>query len=127
MPRIFAYVPHKDGVAGDEASELVAAARKIDAAQSPTAVVTGSGAELDKVCDSLCASFGEVWKIGNEALAYPNAEVVRKALVKVVPKGSVILVPHNHFGVDLSPVFRSRWMAPTRRTCSTSMALTAPR
>jgi electron transfer flavoprotein alpha subunit len=69
----------------------------------PTAVVTGWGGELDAVCDALRASWTEVWKVANPDLAYPNAEVVRKALVQVVPQGSVVLVPHAHFGVDLSP------------------------
>ena len=52
--RIFAYIVHKAGVADDSAAELLAAAKKIDPAASPTAVVAGSGAELDAVCDSLC-------------------------------------------------------------------------
>ena len=103
MPRIFAYIVHKAGVADDSAAELLAAAAKIDATQAPTAVVTGWGAELDAVCESLRASYAEIWKIANEALAYPNAELVRKALVSVLPAGSVVLVPHAHFGVDLSP------------------------
>ena len=47
--------------------------------------------------------FGEVWKVANEALAYPNAELVRQALVRVLPPGSIVLVPHDHFGIDLSP------------------------
>jgi len=103
MPRIFAYIVHKGGVPDDSAAELPAAAKKIDAAQSPTAVVTGWGADLDAACETLRASYGEVWKIANEGLAYPNAELVRKALVKVLPQGSVLLLPHAHFGVDLSP------------------------
>ena len=103
MARIFTYIVHKGGVADDSAAELAAAARKIDAAQSPTAVVTGWGADCDAVCESLRASFGEVWKIANESLAYPNAELVRKALVSVLPSGSIVLVPHAHFGTDLSP------------------------
>jgi electron transfer flavoprotein alpha subunit len=101
--RIFAYIAQKGGVADDSAAELFAAAKKIDPAASPTAVVTGTGAELDAVCESLRASYGEVWKIAGERLAYPNAELVRKALVKVIPTGSVVLVAHNHFGIDLSP------------------------
>ena len=51
-----------------------------------------------KVC---APSYAEVWKISNEALAYPNAELVRKALVTVLPPGSIVLLPHYHFGVDL--------------------------
>jgi electron transfer flavoprotein alpha subunit len=103
MPRIFAYIVHKGGVADDSAAELAAAARKIDAAQSPAAVVTGWGADCDAVCETLRASFGEVWKIANESLAYPNAELVRQALVKVLPSGAIVLVPHSHFGTDLAP------------------------
>src|SRR5271169_4181889 len=101
--RIFAYIAHKGGVVDDSAAELLAAAKKIDPAASPTAVVAGSGAELDAACDSLRASYAEVWKIASESLGYPNAELVRKALVKVIPAGSVVLVAHNHFGIDLGP------------------------
>jgi len=101
--RIFAYIAHKGGVIDDSASELLAAAKKIDPAASPTAIVTGSGAELDAVCSTLCASYAEVWKVASDSLAYPNAELVRQALVKVLPVGSLVLLPHNHFGIDLGP------------------------
>ena len=80
MARIFAYIVHKAGIAGDSAFELAAAARKIDPAASPTAILTGWGADLDAACNSLGASYPEIWKIANEGLAYPNAELVRKAL-----------------------------------------------
>ena len=103
MPRIFAYIAHKSGIADDSAAELVAAAQKIDAGALPTAIVVGCGAELDAVCESVRSSYAEVWKIANEALAYPNAELIRKALLKILPAGSIALVPHNHFGIDLSP------------------------
>jgi len=103
MPRIFAYIVHQAGVADDTATELIAAAKKIDAAASPTAIVTGWGADLDAACATVRASYAEVWKIAHEALAYPNAELIRKALVKVLPPGSMVLVPHEHFGIDLAP------------------------
>jgi electron transfer flavoprotein alpha subunit len=103
MVRIFAYIVHKGGIADDSAAELAAAAGKIDAGASPTAIVTGWGAELDAVCETLRASYAEVWKVSNQALAYPNAELIRKALVNIVPSGSIVLVPHAHFGIDLSP------------------------
>ncbi len=103
MARIFAYIVHKAGVADDSALELAAAARQIDAAASPIAIVTGSGRDLDAVCASLRPSYSEVWKIDNEALPYPNAELVRKALVKVLPGNSIVLVAHEHFGIDLAP------------------------
>lgn len=103
MAQIFAYITHKGGVADDTALELVAAAKKIDAAASVTAVVTGSGADLDAVCNDMAASYGEVWKIDNEAIAYPNAEAVRKALVNILPADCILLLPHDTFGMDLGP------------------------
>ena len=103
MPRVFAYIAHTGGVPDDSAAELAAAAQKLDAGGSPVAVVTGWGGELESVCDALRVSYAEVWKIANEALAYPNAELVRSALVQVLPAGSIVLVPHEHFGMDLAP------------------------
>jgi electron transfer flavoprotein alpha subunit len=103
MARIFAYIEHRKGMADDSALELAAAARNIDAVASPTAIVTGWGADLDAVSDALRASYSQVWKIAKEELAYPNAELVRKALVGVVPPGSIVLVSHAHFGIDLAP------------------------
>ncbi|HUN62577.1 MAG TPA: electron transfer flavoprotein subunit alpha/FixB family protein [Candidatus Sulfotelmatobacter sp.] len=103
MTRIFAYIVHKAGVADDSAAELVAAAKMIDDAASPTAILTGYGTELDTVCGSLRDTYAEIWKVAKEDLAYPNAELVRKALLEVLPQGCILLVPHNHFGIDLSP------------------------
>jgi len=103
MARIFAYIIHKGGAPDDTAAELIAAARKIDPAASPTAIVLGHATELDAVCATLRSSYAEVWKVAQETLAYPNAELIRKALVKVVPAGSIVLVPHEHFGIDLAP------------------------
>ena len=103
MARIFAYIAHKGGVPADSALELAAAARKIDSAAAPTAILTGWGADLDAACNALGASYPQVWKIANEALAYPNAELIRKALQKVLPSNSIVLVAHEHFGIDLAP------------------------
>ncbi len=103
MARIFAYIVHKGGVADDSAAELLAAAGKIDQASAPVAVVTGWGADLDAVCDALRSSYSEIWKVADERLAYPNAELVRKALVALLPHDSIVLIPHAHFAVDLAP------------------------
>ncbi|HVO81818.1 MAG TPA: electron transfer flavoprotein subunit alpha/FixB family protein [Terriglobales bacterium] len=103
MARIFAYIVHKAGVADDSAAELIAAAKKIDAAASPTAIIVGHGADLDAVCSALRNSYTEVWKVAHETLAYPNAELIRRALVKVLPPGSILLAPHEHFSIDLCP------------------------
>jgi electron transfer flavoprotein alpha subunit len=103
MIRIFAYIIHKDGVVDDTAAELLAAAKRIGASSAPTAIVTGSGAELDAACKTLQDSYCEIWKVSNEAVAYPNAELVRKALVAIIPPGSIVLLPHSYFGIDLGP------------------------
>ncbi len=103
MAQFFAYIVHKNGAADDSALELINAAKKIDPSAAVTAIVTGSGADLDKVADEVAASYPEVWKISNDALAYPNAEVVRKALLNNLPSDAVILMPHDTFGMDLAP------------------------
>ncbi len=103
MGEVFAYIKHAQGVADDSALELIVAAKKIAPGASVTAVVTGSGAELDKVCNEMAAIYNAVWKIDNAALAYPNAEVVRKALVNILPADSIVLLAHDTFGMDLGP------------------------
>lgn len=103
MSRIFAYIVHKAGIADDSAPELAAAAKKIDPSASLTAIVTGSGTDLDSVSNALRNSCAEVWKISSESLAYPNAELVRQALVRILPVGSIFLMAHEHFGIDLAP------------------------
>lgn len=103
MAQIFAYINHKGGVADDSAFELVEAAKKIDAGASVTAVVTGSGADLAAVCDAVAAAYSTVWKFDNEALAYPNAEIVRKLMVNALPADAIVLLPNDTFGMDLGP------------------------
>jgi electron transfer flavoprotein alpha subunit len=103
MPRLFAYIVHKGGLADDTALELINAAKKIDADASLTAVVTGSGADLDTVCTEMAASYKEVWKIDDQAIAYPNAEAIRKGLVNILPEDSIVLIPNDTLGMDLGP------------------------
>ena len=98
--QIFAYIGYKDGVPDDSALELVAAAKKI--ADAPVnALVVGSG--VDAVCSEVASSYQEVWKIDSDALAYPNAEMIRKALLNILPQDCILLVPHDTFGMDLAP------------------------
>lgn len=103
MARIFTYILHRNGAVDESAFELAAAARKIDPTASLTAIVTGWGSDLDAACKTVVASYPEIWKIANEAFAYPNAELIRKALTKIVPGNSIVLVAHEHFGIDLAP------------------------
>ena len=101
--QIFTYMIHKAGVADDSTMELIAAAGKIDPDAKVTAIVTGSGADLDQVCNTLSDCCGEIWKIDHEELAYPNAELIRKLLVNILPDNSVFLAAHDTFGMDLAP------------------------
>ena len=101
--QVFAFILHKDGKADDSALELVAAAKKIFPDTPPIAIVTGAGAALDAVCQETAASYKEVWKFANQILAYPNAEIIQPLLLKVLPKGGVLLLPQNTFGMDLGP------------------------
>ncbi len=100
---VFAYIEHRNGVADDTAAELAAAAKRIDSAVRLTAVIGGFGEELDSACKTIPAGYAEIWKVANPSLAYPNAELVRQALVTVLPRNSIVLVPHDHFGIDFSP------------------------
>jgi electron transfer flavoprotein alpha subunit len=100
--QVFAFILHKDGKADDTAMELAAAAQKMTSG-APIAIVTGAGAGLDGVCQELVGSYAEVWKFASEALAYPNAEIIRTLLLKVLPKGCTLLLPHTTFGMDLGP------------------------
>ena len=103
MADIYAYITHKDGLADDAALELASAANKIDAGAAVTAIVTGSGDGLDKVAADMTAAYAQVITVNLDALAYPNAEVVRKLLVNILPAGAIVLVAHDTFGMDLAP------------------------
>jgi electron transfer flavoprotein alpha subunit len=103
MSRIVSYIEHKNGLADDSALEAAAAAKRVDPGATRIAIVAGWGAELDAVCESIRCSYDEVWKVVNEALAYPNAELIRMALLRVIPPQSIVVIPHDHFGMDLAP------------------------
>ena len=100
MAQVFAYLTHKNNLLDDTAIELINVAKAISNTPA-TAIVTGSG--IDAVAAAAAAIFPHVIKIDNAALAYPNAEVVRKALVNVIPKGTVVLFAHSTFSMDCAP------------------------
>lgn len=101
--QVFAYILHKADKADDTARELVVAAGKIYPDAPVTAIVTGSGSEIDAVCNEVAASYKEVWKFDSEALSYPNAEAIRNLLVNILPPNAVVLLAHDTFGMDLGP------------------------
>jgi len=100
MAQVFAYLTHTNGVLDDAAMELATAAKAVSSSPA-TAIVAGFG--IDAVAASAAAVFDNVIKVDNAALAYPNAEVVRKALLSIVPKGSVVLFAHTTFSMDCAP------------------------
>jgi electron transfer flavoprotein alpha subunit len=101
--QVYAYMAHSGGVADDTTLEMITAAKALDPDASVTAIVMGSGADLDAVCNEVAATYPEVWKIDSEALASPNAEINRVLLGRILPQGSVLLAPNNTFGMDLLP------------------------
>ncbi len=103
MNHIFVYALHKNGVIDDSVGELLTAAKKIDPNAQPTAIVTGTAAELDEACGILSRIFSTTWKISHNECATCNAEAVRAALLRIVPAGSIALIAHEHFGMDLAP------------------------
>lgn len=103
MARIFTYIAHSADVADDSAAELTAAAKKINPNAAPIAILTGCAADLDAACNSARSSYSEIWRVAHEALTYPNAELVRQVLGTILPPNSILLVPHDHFGIDLAP------------------------
>ena len=103
MARIFTYIAHRADVVDDSAAELITAAKKIDPNAAPVAILTGCGADFDAACNSVRSSYSEIWKVAHEVLTYPNAELVRQVLPAILPPNSILLIPHDHFGIDLSP------------------------
>jgi electron transfer flavoprotein alpha subunit len=101
--QIFAYIEHHNGVIDDTALELINAAKQIDADAKVTAIVCGSGDNLNAVLDTVAKTYPEVWKVDNPDVAYPNAEIIRSLLVNILPKDSLCLVPHDTLGMDLAP------------------------
>ncbi|MFO7893696.1 MAG: electron transfer flavoprotein subunit alpha/FixB family protein [Longimicrobiales bacterium] len=98
---IFVYVAHNEGTLDDSALELATTAERLFPGSRPTAIVAGS--DVDAVCQEAASSFGEVWKLDAEPLAYPNAELLRPILVDLLPAGSIMLLAHDTFGMDLGP------------------------
>ena len=101
--QVFAYITYKEGKADDTALELLKAAGRVFPDAPVTAIVTGSGADLDAVANAMAASYQEIWKFDHAALAYPNAEAIRKLLVNVLPSDAVVFIGHDTFGMDLAP------------------------
>lgn len=103
MAQMFVLISHKGGSLNDTAIELATAADKINANGEVTAIVAGSGTELNAVCKAAADLFQQVWKFDHADLAYPNAEVVRKLLSHVLPQDAIFMSIHDTFAMDLCP------------------------
>jgi electron transfer flavoprotein alpha subunit len=103
MSEIFAYIDHHEGQAADSALELLSAAKKVDSSAKVTAVVCGSGSELDQVCQEMGKHYPQVWKVDKADIAYPNAELLRGYLVNILPSDCIFLAAHGTLSMDLLP------------------------
>jgi len=101
--QVFALVLHQDGQLDDSALELLTVAERVLPGVKQTALVAGAGSGLAAACNAAAAAYPEVWKLAHDSLAHPNAEALRGLLVRVLPKGCAVLLPHNTFGMDLGP------------------------
>ena len=101
--QVFTYILHSGSQIDDTALELLSAAKKFAPEAPVTAIVAGNGDSLDSVCNDVTASYSEVWKIDDAAVSYPNAELIRGMLSRILPPEAVIFIPHEHFGMDLAP------------------------
>ena len=103
MAHLFTYIAHNNGVLADSAAELAVAATKMAGDAPVTAIVTGTGGALDTVCQAATDIYAKIWKVDHAALAHPNAEVVRKLLMNLLPPGCILLLAHDILGMDLGP------------------------
>ena len=103
IKQTFSYILHKDGTIDDSALELRAAAQKIAPEAAHTAIVMGTEADGDPVSQELAPYFQEIWKISHPDLSHQDAEAIRGILMQILPKGELVIVAHEHVGMDLSP------------------------
>jgi len=101
--QVFAFIPHANSRIDDAAPELAAAARQLAPGAPVTALVAGDGAGVEAVCAEAGRFFPEVWKFAAAELAYPNAELLRPLLSRVLPRGAIVLFSHNTLAMDLGP------------------------
>ena len=99
----FAYILHQDGIIDDSAMDLLEAARRMNPEAAITALAFGHGSNLEAACNQLAAIYPQVWMVDDAAVAYPNAEIIRDLLARIIPAGSILLAAHEHFGMDLCP------------------------
>jgi electron transfer flavoprotein alpha subunit len=101
--QVFALITHAAGKADDAAAELCSAVRSLFPDSEPVALVTGTGPELASAAREAATWFGQVWSFDQPALAYPNAELLRQLMAKVIPAGSAVVLAHSTLGMDLGP------------------------
>ena len=102
MSDIFVYINHKDGQLNDSAFELINAAKKIDDSAKIIALVFGNSTDAEKIAIEASKIYKEVFKIAGDTFAYPNAEIIRKALLNFMPHNSIFLISHDTFSMDLA-------------------------
>lgn len=102
MAAIFVFITHSGGVVDDSAYELLNAAKAIDDGAAPTAILLG-GSEVQAVAAEVAKYYPQVFTVINDALEYPNAEIQRNVLTALLPAGSVLLLTHNSFSMDMAP------------------------
>lgn len=103
MGSLFVYLEHRGGKLDDAALELASAASALFPSEAPVALLAGSGPDLALAAREAAGVFPEVWTFDQPALAYPNAELLRPLLAKVLPRPAKVILAHGTLGMDLAP------------------------
>ncbi|MCF8029684.1 MAG: electron transfer flavoprotein subunit alpha/FixB family protein [Desulfohalobiaceae bacterium] len=101
--QVFAYIKHSAGEVEDSAYELIKVAEQIDPQAEVTALLFGTGDELDKACQQAASIYPQVWKVDKQEHSYPNAELIRPQMMNLLPADAVVLASFDTFGMDLTP------------------------
>jgi electron transfer flavoprotein alpha subunit len=101
--QVFALITHAAGKADDAAAELSTAVRSLFPDREAVALIMGTGPELASAAREAAAWFSQVWSFDQANLAYPNAELLRPLMAKVIPAGSAVVLAHSTLGMDLGP------------------------
>jgi electron transfer flavoprotein alpha subunit len=101
--KIFNYITHTDGITSDSLEEILEASKSFNSDSELIAILAGFGTKFDEVCKYVSKKYKKVWKFSDPIFTYPNAEIIRKLLIKVLPTKSFFLLSHCTFGMDLAP------------------------
>jgi electron transfer flavoprotein alpha subunit len=93
-----------DGIEFAGHAVVIALGVTIDGTKTPLGIWAGSTENTTVVTELLSNLVGRGLRVEQSMLfVIDGGQGIRKALIKVVPAGSIVLAAHEHFGIDLAP------------------------